>query len=149
MFFSENIGGQKKAQCQVWDTAPDIVGQGCPQDPKTIQSIAIVLVFQPELYSKTLLLKVLHTLITRLREINLVLHRKLSPGWLACIIPESIIQAIVWGVISILTKLRTTVMTCAARYAYRHNSGMNVVGVTNHFLFEFKVSAGGNTCLVL
>lgn len=63
---------------------------------------AIALGCPPELDSKTLLLKVLHKLVTEHGTIKLVQIRKLPPQWLAFIVLEGAIQLLGWEILIIL-----------------------------------------------
>jgi hypothetical protein len=61
--------------------------------PKTIQALTTPLDFPSEHIDKTLLLKILHTLFTRYKEMKMEMRWKIPPSWLTFIGQGDVIQA--------------------------------------------------------
>lgn len=93
-----------------------------------------------------------HSLVIGHEGIKLVLTSKLPLCWLDFIILDGfiLVSARVQSCLAVNSVKTAMTVTGIARYVRGWDSDMDVMGVANHFLIEFKVhSTGINTCLVL
>lgn len=112
--------------------------------PQTIQSLTTPLDFPPELVDKILLLKILHTLVTRYKEIKIKVSWKTLPCWLTFIGCEVLYRLLGRKDISCLTQL-WTLQSITPRCAYCYKSGLNAVRIMHH-RFEPCSQEGNHTC---
>lgn len=122
--------------------------------PQNMQGFAITIVDSPELDSRTLLMKILHTWVVEHGETKPGLTWKLHPYWLDVIVLEGSVHATrVKELINSLTQwllCRTTAIATLVRYPYCCNRGTSLIGVINHFLLWFEACfTRWNSCLIL
>lgn len=95
----------------------------------------------PELGSKILLVKTLHSLVKGYGEIKVVLSSECSSCQLSFIVPEGAMQAVRgWKSLTVATSYEPGSFTrpVLVRYSFVYNSSMNLVVLVKHFLIGLK-----------
>lgn len=97
------------------------------------------LVSHQNLGARLQLLKTPRALATGHGEVKLVMTRKLPFSWLAFTVLEGVIQPARGGKSKSYPAVNAVQLTSSmSRCAQRYNSGMNIIGLTKHFLAGFK-----------